>query len=238
MGLAIYPCDYFSFNSRIVKTFVELSPFCRRYYVKNIHDMLVSYHYWIVSNLIGVPSLARLHTLFGVVLPGTSLHRHMALLETIFILQMTPAWTVNLGQRLIKSPKMTFVDAGLASHLIGLDAKRFLNDPDLTGRPLENFVIAELYKQSSWCGLRVNIYHFRSVKGQEVDVVLEDASGRLVGIEVKLSSSVAAKHFSGLKVLRELAGKRWIAGVVLYTGQEVVPFGDKLWAAPISTLWE
>jgi hypothetical protein len=76
------------------------------------------------------------------------------------------------------------------------------------------------------------------VKGQEVDVVLEDAQGRLVGIEVKLSSSGAAKHFSGLKALRELAGERWIAGVVLYTGEKVVPFGEKLWAATISTLWE
>jgi predicted AAA+ superfamily ATPase len=173
----------------------------------------------------------------GTGIPGTSLHRHMALLETIFILQMTPAWTVNLGRRLIKSPKMTFVDAGLACHLMGLDAERLLHDPDLAGRVLENFVIAELYKQLSWCGLRVSIYHFRSVKGQEVDVVLEDAQGRLVGIEVKLTSSGAAKHFSGLKVLRELAGERWIAGVVLYTGEEVVPFGEKLWAAPISALW-
>lgn len=174
----------------------------------------------------------------GTGIPGTSLRRYMALLETIFILQMTPAWSINLGQRLIKSPKMTLVDAGLVCHLMGLDAMRLLKDPDLSGRVLENFVIAELYKQLSWCGLRVGIYHFRSVKGQEVDIVLEDALGRIVGIEVKLSSSPSAKHFSGLKALQELAGKRWITGVVLYTGKAVVPFGKTLWAAPVSALWE
>lgn len=174
----------------------------------------------------------------GTGIPGTSLRRYMTLLATIFILQMTPAWTVNLGQRLIKSPKMTLADVGLACHLMGLDMARLINDPDLAGRVLENFVIAELYKQLSWCGLRVGIHHFRSVQGQEVDIVLEDAPGRIVGIEVKLSSSAAAKHFSGLKVLRELVGERWSAGVVLYTGEAVVPFSEKLWAAPISTLWE
>jgi predicted AAA+ superfamily ATPase len=170
-------------------------------------------------------------------IPGTSLHRYMTLLETIFILQMTPAWSVNLGQRLIKSSKMTLADVGLVCHLMGLDAARLLNDPDLSGRILENFVIAELYKQMSWCGLRVNMHHFRSAKGQEVDIVLEDASGKIVGIEVKLSSSATAKHFSGLKVLQGLSGERWIAGVVLYAGEAVVPFGEKLWAAPIATLW-
>jgi len=132
---------------------------------------------------------------------------------------------------------MTLTDTGFVCHLMGLDGARMLSDPDLTGPILENFVIAELCKQLTWCGLRADMYHFRSVKGQEVDIVLEDAAGRVVGIEVKSSSSLSAKHFAGLKALQEVAGKRWAAGVVLYTGETMVPFAETMWAAPVSALW-
>ena len=84
----------------------------------------------------------------------------------------------------------------------------------------------------------MTVYHFRSPAGREVDVVLESRAGAMVGIEIKLTASpTAAGTFSGLKALQELAGKRFRAGILLYTGKDMVPFGKKLAAIPVSALW-
>jgi predicted AAA+ superfamily ATPase len=102
---------------------------------------------------------------------------------------------------------------------------------------IENFVVAEILKQASWSSREVNIYHFRLASGREVDIVLEDRAGNLVGVEVKLTASPNAGMFSGLKSLQELAGRRFRAGIMVYTGKDRVPFGKKLQAVPVSTLW-
>ena len=82
------------------------------------------------------------------------------------------------------------------------------------------------------------MFHFRTQTGQEVDIVLEDARGRVVGVEVKAASSVSASDFRHLKALREALGDRFIRGVVLHTGSESVPFSSDLLALPVSALWQ
>jgi predicted AAA+ superfamily ATPase len=80
--------------------------------------------------------------------------------------------------------------------------------------------------------------HFRTLAGQEVDFVLEDRRGRIVGLEVKSSATVHSDDFKGLRAMEEAAGKKFVRGVVLHTGAEVVPFGERLHAVPISALWQ
>jgi len=169
--------------------------------------------------------------------PTTSLIRYMSLLEGIFLVYTVPAWSSNFGKRLIKSPKVFFTDTGIASYLLGIDKERLLADPILTGKLFENFVSSELSKQMAWSGMRTRIYHFRTQAGQEVDFVLEDSSGRVCGIEVKLSASITAKHFIGLRELHRLAGDNFVAGIVIYTGEQIVPFGNNLFGVPVSALW-
>ena len=70
-----------------------------------------------------------------------------------------------------------------------------------------------------------------------MDLLLERADGRVVGLEVKASSSIQAKHFRGLQSLADTLGPAFHRGVVLYTGTEVLPFGPGLWALPVSGLW-
>ena len=168
--------------------------------------------------------------------PTTSLIRYMSLLEGIFLIYMVPAWSSNLGKRLVRSPKVFFTDTGVASYLLGIDKERLIADPTLTGKLFENFVSSELFKQSAWSGLRIRIYHFRTQAGREVDLVLENSSGKICGIEVKLSASVTAKHFAGLRELQRLAGDNFVAGIVIYTGDQIVPFGDNFYAVPFSAL--
>ena len=170
-------------------------------------------------------------------LPHTTLTRYLALLETVFLVHRLPAWSRNLGQRLVKAPKLHLVDTGLACHLIGTDARRLSEDRTLLGRLLESFVVGELRKQISWNDSRTALYHFRTATGSEVDVVLENPDGSVAAIEVKASATVGASDFAALKALRDQLGKQFRAGVVLYLGDQIVPFGDKLWLVPVPALW-
>ena len=170
-------------------------------------------------------------------LPHTTLTRYLALLETVFLVHRLPAWSPNLGQRLVKASKLHLVDTGLACHLIATDAARLNEDRTLLGRILETFVVGELRKQLSWADPRTSLYHFRTTSGSEVDVVLEKADGSVAGIEVKASATVGASDFAALQQLRDQLGGRFRAGVVLYAGEQVVPFGDKLSLVPLPALW-
>ena len=170
-------------------------------------------------------------------LPHTTLTRYLALLETVFLVHRLPAWSPNLGKRLVKAPKLHLVDTGLACHLIGADARRLAEDRSLLGRILETFVVGELRKQLSWDDPRTSLYHFRTATGAEVDVLLEKADGSVAGVEVNAGATVSSSDFSALLDLRDQLGSRFKAGVVLYTGEELVPFGDKLWLVPLSALW-
>ncbi len=170
-------------------------------------------------------------------LPQSTLKRYLALLETLFFVQLVPAWSSNLGKRLVRSPKIHLIDSGLGAHLSGFDEARLNAEGELLGPLLENFVVMELRKQQTWSTVRTSLLHFRSHGGDEVDVVLEDASGRAVGIEVKATASVGAQHFKGLHAFAEAAGKRFLRGVVLHTGRESAAFGSNMLALPMNALW-
>ncbi|HUT58236.1 MAG TPA: ATP-binding protein [Phycisphaerae bacterium] len=171
-------------------------------------------------------------------IPQTSLKRYLALLEATFLLCFLPPWTSNLGKRLIKSPKLYLNDTGLAASLLGCGSRRALEASGLIGPLVENFVVMELRKQAAWSKSQPGLFHFRTLPGQEVDIVLESPSGSVVGIEVKASASVRAADAKGLHALADAAGPRFVRGIVLYSGDEVVPFGKRLHAVPYGALWQ
>lgn len=205
-----------------------------------------------LANIEGLTSLPRLLTLIAsrtpallnfselsrtLAMPQSTLKRYMALLETTFLVQHLPAWSGNLGKRLVKSSKLVMSDTGLMSHLLGANKDHLAGSPFI-GPLLENFVIMELKKQITWSATKPQIFHFRTQTGQEVDVVLEDRIGKLVGIEVKSSATVSAQDFKGLKAFKEAVPKRFYRGVVLYTGSESISFGADLFAVPVYALWQ
>lgn len=170
-------------------------------------------------------------------LPHTTLTRYLTLLETVFLVQRLPAWSRNLGQRLVKAPKVHLVDTGLACHLLGANARRLSEDRPLLGRLLESFIAGELQKQISWTDPRTTLCHFRTATGSEVDMVLEKPDGSIAAVEVKAGATVAASDFAALTALRDQLGKHFRMGVVLYLGDRIMPFGDRLCLAPVRTLW-
>jgi predicted AAA+ superfamily ATPase len=170
-------------------------------------------------------------------LPYTTLTRHLALLEAVFLVHRLPAWSRNVGKRLVKAPKLHLVDTGLACHLIGAGTRRLSENPPLLGRLLETFVVSELRKQVSWSDPHTSLFHCRTAAGSEVDVVLEKLDGSVAAVEVKSSATASAADFAPLMALRDQLGAPFRGGVVLYLGDQFVPFGDKLWLVPVSALW-
>jgi predicted AAA+ superfamily ATPase len=162
---------------------------------------------------------------------------YVALLERIFLLEHLPPWHSNRLSRLVKTPKLHIGDTGLAAALLGADAAGIYKDRGLLGQLVETFVYQELKRQSSWNDTSVQFFHFRDKDGVEVDVVLEQA-GKVAGVEIKAAATVRERDFRGLKKLREATGDRFAAGVVMYDGENVAAFGEKLYAVPICSLWQ
>jgi len=163
---------------------------------------------------------------------------YVTLLERVFLLETLPPWHSNRLSRLVKTPKLHMGDSGLACALLGVDAVALAADRPLFGQLLETFVFQELRRQASWRDEPISFFHFRDKDGAEVDIVLERGARELVGVEVKASATVTAADFRGMRKLREAAGKRFIAGVVLYDGEITASFGDGLFAVPLRALWE
>lgn len=186
-----------------------------------------------VGGLVNYADLARLSQS-----PTTTLKRYITLLEALFLIIKLPPWFNNHEKKLVKSPKFYLNDTGLLCYLLGINAKQLSTDRHKAAFILENFILMELMKQSSWSVTKPTLYHFRTQTGHEVDFVLQARDGRLVGIEVKTTSSVNMDDFKGLKFLQEYTGKKFQRGIVLYCGTEMVAYGKDLYAIPIHALWE
>lgn len=170
-------------------------------------------------------------------IPYATLNRYIDVLEATYLVQLIPAWSSNLGLRLVKAPKLLINDTGLLASILGINDERLEKDPSLYGSLLETFVGMELKKLISYSGERISLYHYRTLALHEVDFVLEKKNGDLVGIEVKASSSISQSDLKGLKNLAESTKQKFKRGIVLYGGEEVLPLGEKLIALPISALW-
>lgn len=163
--------------------------------------------------------------------------KYVGIFEKLYLLRTLPPWYDNEIKRLVKAPKLHFLDSGLLAALRNLSPERLQVDRTVFGSLLETFVLAELLKLATWSGSHFEFRHFRDRYDNEVDVVIEDQDGHVVGIEVKSSATVSSGDFSGLRKLADACGKRFTLGLVLYDHDTLVPFGERLFAAPISTLW-
>lgn len=163
---------------------------------------------------------------------------YVRLLETVFLVERLSPWHSNRRKRLVKTPKIHIGDTGLACALLGTDAAGLEEDRPLLGQLLETFVFQELRRQASWHDDHMSFYHYRDRDGAEVDIVIERGTRAVAGVVVKASGTVRRKDFRGLRSLREAAGDRFTAGVVLYDGETSATFGDGMYAAPLRFLWQ
>lgn len=171
-------------------------------------------------------------------LPQPTVKRYLHLLEEVFLIKQVPAWSRNLSARAVGTPKVAVVDSGIAANLLGLDVASLRRLDSPLGSLLEAFVAMEIARQLAWSNERVDLYHYRTKDKVEVDIVLENRRGQVVAIDVKAASTVRAEDFRGLKHVADRIGDDLLVGLVLYTGQQTLPFGPTFRAVPISALWE
>ncbi len=199
--------------------------------INGFYDMprLFSFLAYQVSSLLNLSSLSR-----DLGIPVSTLKRYVALLEAIFLIHRLPAWFSNVGKRLIKTPKVFFNDSGLLAHLLGVNSGNLEDNPKISGQLFESFIFQELMKQISWSKTQPKLYYFRTASGKEVDFILQTNDGQIIGLEVKMKETIQNKDFDGLRELMNLTKKQFKAGYVITTGQEMVPFGQKLFTLPLS----
>jgi predicted AAA+ superfamily ATPase len=180
------------------------------------------------------------HSSYGAAL-GLSVptaQKYVAILERLFLVKQISPWSHNAVSRLTKTPKLHFVDTGLLAALRHEDAQDIQKNRLLLGPLLENFVVSEVHKLATWSQARLRISHYRNKEQDEVDLVIEDAKGRVVGIEVKATATVRPSDFKGLRQLQAATGDKFVQGLVLHDHDRITPFGERLHAAPVSMLWQ
>ncbi|MDP3971379.1 MAG: DUF4143 domain-containing protein [Candidatus Nanopelagicales bacterium] len=153
----------------------------------------------------------------------STISRYLALLEEVFLVHRIPAFSRNISTRATATPKLMFTDTGIAAHLLDASAADLAHPVSQMGPLLENFVASELHRQATFSRTRVRLSHYRTRDGVEVDLVLSDRRGSVVGIEVKSAATVRAEDFRGLRHLAERLGDDMIVGIVLYASTNTRP---------------
>lgn len=165
-----------------------------------------------------------------------TVRKYIGIFEQLFLVQRVEPWFRNPIKRLIKTPKLHFLDSGLLAALTGVTIERIETDRTLLGALLETFVHSEILKQASLTHTIRAISHYRDKSQNEVDIVVESYSGNVVGIEVKARATVTARDFAGLRQLAAAEQERFKFGMILYDGDQIIPFGPRLAAVPVSCL--
>jgi predicted AAA+ superfamily ATPase len=170
-------------------------------------------------------------------LDGKTAARYMSVFEQMYLLKRVEPWAGNRLKRVVKAPKLQFLDSGLLAMLLNLTEEEIQKNRARFGHVLETFVYAELLKHTTTAQADYHLMYYRDADKVKVDIVIENAAGQLVGVEVKASATVTEADLRGLRKLAGLAGDSFSRGVILYDGDETLPLGDRICAAPLSTLW-
>ena len=165
---------------------------------------------------------------------------YVKLLEAVFLIQRLPAWGTTLGSRVARQPKVHLVDSGVAAWLLNVSPDKIAEaDPAALsgyGHLVETFAVGEILKHVSWWEAPVNVGHYRTGAGHEVDLVLERDDGQVIAFEIKAGSRVHDEDLRGIRSLASRLGKLLVAAIVLYTGPRSYEY-DGVTMIPLDRLW-
>jgi len=227
--------DWFAsyIESRIQKDILELRQIslAKRQSIKQLLQLLATYD----AQLLNYNTLAK-----KLQLSNKTVLAYVELLEAMYIIKIVPSYHVNASLRVIKSPKVHFIDTGLASYLLHVDKENlFLHKDDHYGNLIENYVYSELLKEASYAENSVDIYHFRDLRKKEVDFVLENRNGKIIGIEVKARATIKKTDLKGMIELAKESKERFYNGIIFYGGDDIMPIsveGFLFYCVPLGVL--
>jgi len=168
-------------------------------------------------------------------LSQATVHRYLNLLEASYQIVRVPAFTRSRTKRLIKAPKLYWIDTGLAAFLLGVATADELRGHNLAGAMLENLVYTQLLIWRETQTPRPEVYYWRTASGAEVDFVVQSRNG-LLPIEVKMSSRAQLGDIRSLEAFLDEYPKDARFGVLLYGGDEVVTLTPRIVALPVHAI--
>lgn len=167
-----------------------------------------------------------------------TVEHYLSILEKVFLIHFLHPWHPNDGKRLIKNPKLHFLDTGLAAALAGLKATDWILKRERFGHLLESCVVQQLIAQAGWTDADLQFWHYRDHDKVEVDLVITRGE-ETWGIEVKAAASIDDRDGQGLRRLANRCGKNFRSGIVFYNGNSTFQLADKRFmAVPLKKLWE
>jgi predicted AAA+ superfamily ATPase len=169
-------------------------------------------------------------------LDDKTVKEHTLLLEQLFLVKRLGGWRPGLGAREAARPKAYICDPGLLAHLLGADEARIRSDDQVKGKVCETLVFAELIKYAACAEQDVRLYHYQRDR-EDIDFIIENNAGEIAAIEVKASATIDRRDRRWLEHLRDTRTTAFKAGIVIHSGPQTIPLGDRLWAMPFSGLW-
>lgn len=145
----------------------------------------------------------------------------ISVLEASYLIHLLRPHHRNFNKRLIKAPKLYFLDVGLAAWLLGIHSSEQIRFHAQRGALFETFVVTEFLKGRFNQGLPSNLFYWRDSKGLEIDLILE-AGEKLDAIEIKSGQTIAPDFFSSLKRWGKLAGQADLPAWLIYGGDKAL----------------
>lgn len=179
------------------------------------------------ANLLNIKNLAN-----TAALNEQTVENYLTMLEMIFQIKRLQPYFSNFSKRFIKTPKLFFTDSGILAHLLNVQTQEQWLHSDCKGAILETFVFSELLKHISYSAKNISLYHYRTHDQKEIDFILE-YNNRVIAIEVKSTSQITQQAFKHLIDFKNHCDQFHL-GIVLYLGDTILPFGEKLFAVPLS----
>lgn len=178
------------------------------------------------------------HIMSSLSLQRQTIESYINALESLYIVEKLPPWIKTDYERVGKKSKIYMTDCGSLTALLNWNKDKIYLDTDSLGKLVETFVFNELMAFIDCSKKRYHLSQYRDKDRREIDFILEDEEGNIAAIEVKAGSNISKNHFRHMEWFQSKhAQKNHFRGILLYTGENVLSFGENLWAVPISALW-
>lgn len=174
----------------------------------------------------------------GLSVQRSTIESYINALEALFVFERLRPWVNTDYGRVGKHSKIFVTDSGLMASMLGWRFDEIQFDSDRIGKLIETFIFKELSIQVDLDSDLYALYHYRDRQKREIDFIIEGPGGMILGIEVKAGFMIEQASFKHLRWFRDnLAKEKRFIGIVLYTGERALSFGEGMWAVPIGALW-
>ena len=168
-------------------------------------------------------------------LAKVTLQNYIAALKALYLFDAVPAWTKTDYDRIGKREKLFATDSALVANLLGWNEDNAYIDENKNGKLVETWVYNQLAAIAE-TGLDYSISHYRDSNKREIDFIVERSDGALLGVEVKAGATISPADFKHLKWFAKNLAKGEFTGIVLYSGEHTLRFGEGFYAVPLAAL--